>query len=374
MLSEVFELAVSLGTTPGPAFPHLQGYKLQCAMVLAENGHKVDAQKYCDSIASAVKAWNKPSPYFHPGFFSGLQDLSDRLSMSPKDSSPTGSTSGNWIPKLNSDTVSNSLWGTFNKFVAGEEEEASNTAAGDGMGMMDAVAGPFAKMAGSGNVSPEISRVQSSVDLYSSYNSSTNYTAPPQMAIKPASQAASRYGPTNSYQPKSNLYEPAVNQRSTSDAYTGGYGEGYGGAYEATASPYAPQQHLTSNPYDSLPSSASPGYPGTSGTYDSRSSFEDAVSSIAKAESEVAEAPSYEPPAGGYEPPSSGFTPYQPDNASDDDDPKLKPKKSFMGDGDDDEFTRKAMAQAKKLQEEEAKKRAEEEKKTSGQGAFPAGS
>ncbi|PWW72511.1 hypothetical protein C7212DRAFT_360116 [Tuber magnatum] len=364
MLSEVYELAVSLCATPSLGFPHLQGYKLQRAIVLAENGQKGDAQKYCDSIASSIKAWNKPSPYFNPGFFGGLEDLSTRLSMSPKDSSPN---TGKWIPKLSSDTVSNSLWGTFNKFVAGEEEETSSTAGGEGS-MMDAVAGPFAKMAGSGNVSPEISRVQSSVDLYSAYTNNPTYTPTPPMAVKPASQAANRYAPSNSYQPKSSLYEPSVNQRATSDTYRP---TDYGGGYEPSPNPHAPQQQ-TVNLYDSPgPSSVSTGYPGTS-TYDSRSSFEDAASSISKPDTleNSASEPhppngGYQPPtAGGYEPPSTEFTPYKPDNSDDEnEDDKPKPKKSFMD--DDDEFTKKAAEQARKLQEEEAKKA--EEKKNAAQ-------
>ncbi|CUS08761.1 unnamed protein product [Tuber aestivum] len=362
MLSEVYELAVSLCATPGPGFPHLQGYKLQRAIVLAENGQKGDAQKYCDSIASSIKLWNKPSPYFNPGFFGGLEDLSARLSMSPKDSSPSA---GKWIPKLSSDTVSNSLWGTFNKFVAGEEEETSSTVGGEG-GMMDAVAGPFTKMAGSGNVSPEISRVQSSVDLYSAYNNAPSYTSAPPVAVKPSSQAANRYAPSNSYQPKSSLYEPIVNQRATSDTYKP---TGYGGGYEPNSNPLPPLQQAV-NPYDNpAPSSVSTGYPSAS-TYDSRSSFEDAASSISKQETMENSAPEphpprsgYQPPsAGGYEPPSTDFTPYEPDNNDDETKhDKLKPKKSFMDD-DDDEFTRKATEQARKLQEEEAKKKAEEKK------------
>ncbi|CAZ86675.1 unnamed protein product [Tuber melanosporum] len=361
MLSEVYELAVSLCATPAPGFPHLQGYKLQRAIVLAENGQKGDAQKYCDSVTSSIKAWDKPSPYFHSGFFGGLEDLSARLSMSPKDSNPSA---GHWIPKLSSDIVSNSLWGTFNKFVAGEEEETSSTVGGEGS-MMDAVAGPFAKIAGSGNVSPEISRVQSGVDLYSTYNNTPSYTSAPPMAVKPASQAANRYAPNNAYQQKSSLYEPAVNPRATSDTYKP---TGYDGGYEPSSSPYAPQ-HQTVNPYDSpVPSSVSTGYPGAS-TYDSRSSFEDTASLITKPEAMENSASEPHPPSGGsqppsasgYEPPSTGFTPYEPGNSDgENEDDKPKPKKSFMDD-DDDEFTKKAAEQARKLQEEETKK-AEEEK------------
>ena len=362
-LSEVYELAVSLCATPSPGFPHLQSYKLQRAIVLAENGQKADAQKYCDSIAASIKAWNKPSPYFHPGFFGGLEDLSARLSMSPKDSSPSA---GKWIPKFSSDTVSNSLWGTFNKFVAGEEEETSSTAGGEGI-MVDAVAGPFAKIAESGNVSPEISRVQSGVDLYSAYNNTPSYIPTPPVTVKPASQAADRYAPTNSYQPKSSHYEPPVNQRASSGAAY--KPTSYGGGYEPSPSPYAPQQQ-TVNPYDSpVPSSVSTGYPGTS-THDSRSSFEDAASSITKPETTESSASEPHPSSGGYQPPSTEFTPYEPDNSGDEnEDDKPKPKKSFMD--DDDEFTKKADEQARKLQEEEAKKRADEEKKNAAQGIFP---
>lgn len=362
MLSEVYELAVSLCATPSPGFPHLQSYKLQRAIVLAENGQKGDAQKYCDSIAASIKVWNKPSPYFHPGFFGGLEDLSARLSMSPKDSSPSA---GKWIPKFSSDTVSNSLWGTFNKFVAGEEEETSSTAGGEGI-MVDAVAGPFAKMTGSGNVSPEISRVQSSVDLYSAYNNTPGYISTPPVTVKPASQAANRYAPTNSYQPKSSHYDPVVSQRAASGTYQP---TSYGGGYEPSPSPQAPQQQIV-NPYDSpVPSSVSTGYPGTS-TYDSRSSFEDAVSSITKPETTESSASEPHPPNGGYQPPSTEFTPYEPDNSdNENEDGKPKPKKSFMD--DDDEFTKNTNEQARKLQEAEAKRKADEEKKNAAQGIFP---
>lgn len=385
MLSEVYELALSLTPTAHPPFPHLLSYKLHRAMVRAENGHKAEAQKYVDAIISAIKGSSKPSVHINSTLMAAVEELNTRLSFAPKDtvSGAPATGAGKWIPKLNSETVTSSIWETFNTFVSGEKDETG--AAVDQAGIDSSASGPFARMA---SESPTMSRVQSGVDLhsanmYSAYNAMPNYGAGPQSGTNlrqyQPSAAAGKYSlqSRNSFDSQQSQYSPTANHQRKSSAdsyrpsYTGGGYESNGNPYEPSANSYEPKsQQQQTNLYDTpQPSSNSTtGFGGNTNMYDSRSSFDEPPSSAPTTAYETpVDSPSlgeYEPPSneGGYEPPSNGFTPYEPKEDSGDDDEndakaKAKPKpkkKGFMDDDDDDEFVKKA---EKNRQEEEEKKK-----------------
>lgn len=402
MLSEIYELALSLAPTAHPAFPHLLSYKLHRAMVRAENGHKAEAQKYVDAIISAIKGAGKPSVHINSTLMAAVEELNTRLSFAPKDaaSGAPATGAGKWIPKLNSETVTSSIWETFNTFVSGEKDEAGAPA--DQSGIDSSISGPFARMS---SESPTMSRVQSAVDLhstnmYSSYNAAPNYSAGPQgnmnMRQYQPPVAVGKYSlqARNSFDSQHSQYSPTANHQRKSSAdsyrpsYTGGGYESNGSPYEPSANPYEPtsqqqqQQQQQMNPYDTpQPSSnLTTGFGGSTNMYDSRSSFDEPPSSAPTTAYETpADSPSfgfeppsssgggggggYEPPSsgGGYEPPSNEFTPYEPkeDNDDDETDEKAKPKpkkKGFMDDDDDDEFLKKA--EKNRLEEEEKKKKA----------------
>lgn len=383
MLSEIYELALSLAPIAHPAFPHLLSYKLHRAMIRAENGHKAESQKYVDAIISAIKASGKPSVHINSTLMAAVEELNTRLSFAPKDSASGAAATGagGWIPKLNSETVTSSIWETFNTFVSGEKDEAGTAA--DQTGIDPSVSGPFARMS---SESPNMSRVQSGVDLYSAYNTTPNYGPGPQGGPGPRQyQPPGKYS-RNSYESQPSPYSPVANhqRKSSADSYrpsytSGGY-EPSGNPYEPSANSYEPkpqqqqqqqhqqqQQQQQANPYDSpQPSSNSTtGFGGNANMYDSRSSFDEPQSSApTTGYDSPADSPSYggyEPPSsgGGYEPPSNGFRPYEPkeDNDDEENDEKTKPKPKKMGfmDDDDDEFLKKV---EKSKREEEDKKKA----------------
>ncbi|KAL7272814.1 vesicle coat component [Rhizina undulata] len=377
MLTEIYELALSLSplATAAPVLPHLQNYKLHHAIVLAENGYKSEAMKYCDFIGSAIKAWNKPSPYFNERLFRNVDELMKRLQESPKDSGSS------WIPTLNSDSVSSSVWAKFNKFVAGEEEENSSATALNRDPGMDA--SPFAKIA-----SPEISRTQSAVDMYAAYSTSAGYQPTPangsaittsmyqpSSVTSTSTSAGNKYAPKNSHDSQRSPYD---NHRSSSESYrppgTAGSMYGYGG-YEPTApsgNPYEPanQRNSFDSPlnnsvpqYAPMTTKETPSAPASAGFVQTTGGYEPATFSSS----------GYEPPsAGGYEPPTSEFTPYEPEPEpeSEKEEEKKnkdngKKKKGIMDDDDEDEAFIKANM---KVKEEEAKRKEEEEKKSAPEG------
>lgn len=331
----------------------------------------------------------------NPTLMAAVEELNTRLSFAPKDSAsgPAATGAGGWIPKLNSEIVTSSIWETFNTFVSGEKDEPGG--AGDA-GIDPSVSGPFARMS---SESPNMSRVQSGVDLYSAYNTTSNYGAGVQGGIKPFQQhqqyhtsaPAGKYAPQsrNSFDSQQSPYAPTANHQRKSSAdsyrpsYTGGGYEPSGNPYESSGNPYESKPQQQVNSYDSPhPSSNSTtGFGGNTNTYGSRSSFDEPQSSApttgydSASFSSAPDTPSYggyEPPSsgGGYEPPSNEFKPYQPEENNDDDDgndekDKPKPKKKgFMDDDDDDEILKRA----ERARQEEAKKKAEEEKKNAAAG------
>ncbi|PZC96887.1 COPII coat assembly protein sec16 [Pyrenophora tritici-repentis] len=234
LLTEVYEFALSLSSPTGSyVIPHLQNYKLAHAYQLAENGHRTDAQAYCDAIAAAMKATTTISPYYNAAFITSLEDLSKRLSQSPKDGSSS------WISKPSMDKVGSSLLSKFNSFIAGEDDDASGNKSGG------TEAGPFAKIAGD---SPALTPSQSNADLYGAMS---GYGVPAQ----PAAPGNSRYAPSNAYAPRSSSeqqrsrYEPqgrpsmesndSVGMRAVSDNYM---------PMTPNSGPYSPREAQLSPP------------------------------------------------------------------------------------------------------------------------------
>ncbi|ROW02649.1 hypothetical protein VSDG_01830 [Cytospora chrysosperma] len=148
LLSEVYEYGLSLSGAPAHSsgVAHLAVYKLQHAMTLAEYGYRDKALQYCDMLVKEMSAQTRRSPYHHVLLESAVEDLRQRILQAPnKDSS------GSWISKPNMGKVSDSMWNRFNKFVAGEE----NDAAKPGSPKFGEESGPFARLQGG---TPTISR------------------------------------------------------------------------------------------------------------------------------------------------------------------------------------------------------------------------
>lgn len=194
LLSEVYEFALSLSAPSSAAYyiPHLQSYKLYHAYVLTETGSRNEAMQYCDAIAGAVKSSTRGSPYYHATLAAQLDDLTKRLSQSPKD---PGS---GWISKPSINKVSGSMGKWFNNFIVGDEAENASTGSANNS---DHETGPFARMTGG---TPTISRQSSMVDLQSygmsamdaggSRYAPNTYTAPHPAEIGRSLQSS--YSPT----------------------------------------------------------------------------------------------------------------------------------------------------------------------------------
>ncbi|KAF8462130.1 Sec23-binding domain of Sec16-domain-containing protein [Kalaharituber pfeilii] len=376
LLSEVYELVLSLLPAPAtpPLIPHLQGIKLYHAFMLAENGYRTEAQKYCDAIASVLKLSGKPSPYFHRNLFTALEELSTRVSQSPKDAAASG-----WLSKPSLDNISGSMWGAFTKFVAGEETESATPGTEHGQntgGLLGDAGSSFGVVA----ASPGISRTQSTADIYGGYGAGgnvSNYspTMPKNPRYEAVGGAANQYTPQQMYTSRpttsANPYEPT---NSNYSPYSSANSHSYNPASQqsssqySAANPYMPQGGYEPAAGKSTTDSSNP----SNGSFDSpaatKSTFEDTSSSY-----------TYEPPQpsyGGYEPPTSEApataerdSEHKKDDSADE---KPKPKKkSFMDDDDDDaEFVARA---AKLKQEEEEKRKKEEEEKKKEQASSGGG-
>ncbi|KAF2145878.1 uncharacterized protein K452DRAFT_315179 [Aplosporella prunicola CBS 121167] len=398
LLTEIFEYAVTLSSSMAPpAIPHLQAYKLARAFTLAEYGYRTEAQAYCDSIAAAMKSTTKVSPYYHSTLVSELDDLIKRLSQSPKDGSSS------WISKPTMGKVSSSVWSSFNKFVAGEDDSDGASTGGAAADQRS----PFAKMSGE---TPTVSRSPSVADLSGSFgaamsgiNSSavagSRYApaAPSAYAPRSSMEKASRYAPQNSspyapsrssmetmerpdmvtdpmfahqetppssynpssqYAPKpASVYAPSGLSSTTSPPNSmNPLGSPYSpttamGSYQPLAATMhneaagdnAPQTNNFGPPLGSNGPQKSPYEPQTSPYDPPASSYEPPTSS-------------YEPPTSSYEPPS--YQPYEPE-PEEEKEAETKPKKSMMDDDDDDELERRA-ATLKAQQKAEADRIADE--------------
>ncbi|EKG19707.1 hypothetical protein MPH_03019 [Macrophomina phaseolina MS6] len=373
LLTEVYEFAISLSPPPAYAgLPHLQAFKLAHALMLAEYGYKTEAQAYCDAITTAMKSTTRISPYYNASLVQELDDLVKRLSEAPKDSS-------SWISKPSMGKVSSSVWSSFNKFVAGDDDDADST----GPGGNDT--SPFAKVTGD---TPSVSRSPSTVDMYGTYSGGAPLAPPSTIAGSRYAPSAGPYAPRTSGEQARSRYEPVGQSPYQPARPSAESGERPDipkdalFAHQGTPpSSYNPspmqfsQQAKPQNAYapTSGPMSAgsspnplgSPYTPTNAGfqslgapTNDQRStsSYEPPTSSFGPPlGSQEGASNSYEPPASSYEPPS--YQPYEPEpEAEEEEKPK---KKSFMDDDDDDELERRAAA-LKAQQKAEADRIAEE--------------
>ncbi|RFU26708.1 hypothetical protein B7463_g9636, partial [Scytalidium lignicola] len=386
LLTEVYEYGLSLSNTSSiPVFmPHLAVYKMQHALFLAEHGYRDKALQYCEVIASSITSQTKRSPYYHPLLVNAVDDLSKRLKQSPKDGSSS------WISKPSIDKVSGSVWATFNKFVAGDDQEAESPVTSNSGG---ADIGPFARIAGS---TPTVSRSPSNSEINGSYGN--GYAA--NGAVQPP-KVNSRYAPGGAYTPPGSSHDPhhastyashprGSYERSASEIRRGSYEparlsseyrpssqpsqDGYAPqgnspyAVQPSYTPpsnvdsYAPLSNLASdsaslNPYEAQSFNSFEAKPldntqSTSNGY-APSSYEPVTQNgygPPSDQSSGAYGNTYEPPSNtygpltssGYDPPTdSGYepSPYEPATMNDDPDSPIdtQPKKKGYMDDDDDE-------------------------------------
>ena len=395
LLTETYEYALSLAASPAPALPHLQLYKLRHSMALAEHGLRSESQQYCDAINAAIKATARPSPYYHANFISQLDDLSQRLSKSPKDSTAS------WIPKPSMEKVSGSMWAKFNNFVAGDDSDKAS--ADSKMGPADsAPLTNFAEAPSSyapvpnDNVHPLYSSsipqpVTSFPPTASRYTPLSSQANPPGVAPAglggyiPSSNlsqamvadAPSAPHPVNqpvqdvaqtSFSPPKSRYSPLPHQPVSHQT--------------ASYQPQAPEPRMNLNEPNSftpmsvdvteqmpLATAAAPNNDKSS--YFPNLNANAPLSDNAVGQTNLAANISYEPLTGGYEPPSSyeppSYQPYVPEQENGED---MKQDQSKRGgafnDDDDDEIVRKAealkkqqMAQADREADDAFKKAAE---------------
>ncbi|WEW61495.1 vesicle coat component [Emydomyces testavorans] len=385
LLTEVYEFATSvLATPPSPTLPHLQAFKLQHAMCLAEEGHKSEAQQYCEAIgAIATSKSNVKSPHYHQRFFAELDELSHRLRQAPADGSSS------WISKPSMEKVSGSVWAKFNSFVSGDDNEVTSNEPGKAR---EADAGPFAKITGT----PPISRSPSIAEGYGSYFPSSQPI--------PVPSSSSRYAPNSQYAPYSSPEQSRGRrsldaQMSPSRTMGRSYSQrhhsqdpltpfennsNYGISGNSYASPAAPGSHTTppqlnyaplapveetcspqvQSPSDEIPavaqtSAASFGISQIAYMSSTGPITEDTETRAGTAPSEQRsyQPSAYEPPSfnTGYEPPS-----YTVDSAENEHSEEEKPKKkSFMDDDEDDDFMTRA-AQLKAAEKERQDREAAE--------------
>ncbi|KAK2602408.1 hypothetical protein N8I77_008943 [Diaporthe amygdali] len=227
LLSEVYEYGLSLSGAPQYAVgvPHLAVYKLQHAMTLAEYGFRDKAMQYCDIISKDMSAQTRRSPYHHVLLEASVEDLRQRIVQSPHKE-----VSGSWISKPSMNKVSDSMWSRFNKFVAGDENEAP----GQGSPKLGDESGPFGRIAGG---TPTISRPASAsnatgMEMFGSPNGFAAGVAPLAPSMSPQlTRASSRYAPSST-QPAAaaSPYEPSSSYtpmgRSSMERTSGEYNRG----------------------------------------------------------------------------------------------------------------------------------------------------
>ncbi|KAI9763162.1 MAG: vesicle coat component [Geoglossum simile] len=393
LLSEILEFSALL-TPSGHSSPtpHLQAYKLYHALVLADYGYCNEAQNYCAAITNGIRSTTKSSPYYHAGLLSILDDLTNRLQQSPKDSS------GSWISKPSMEKVSGSMWAKFNSFVVGDESDAAST--GSGKDCLPEI-GPFSRIAGG---TPSLSRTPSSVDLYNA--AYTPRDSGPPLSAPPFSIENSRYAPKKTYEPQGPLsydmqrapsqelgasVEPrpsSYDARRPADITHGAHDTLQNGTsepiklqssfqptfqpaqsgntaqqasfYPSYLAPSAQSQYaistsdvVASSPYQPSISSLKPGPPSDSSR--SHQSYEPPQSDY-HAPSSTEDSSGYDPPAyPGYEPPASS-APYIEAESGETSPAQEKPKKNtFYDDDEDDDLAARSAEIARKEREQKEK-------------------
>ncbi|KAJ5712667.1 hypothetical protein N7493_009135 [Penicillium malachiteum] len=374
LLTEIYEFATSiLANSPVANLPHLMAFKLLHAKCLADRGRKTEAQNYCDSLAAALKATTRPSPYYNQYLFAEIEELSVRLRQAGGDGASS------WISKPSMEKVSGSMWARFNSFVAGDDSDAAST--GSGKAAEATEFGPFANVAGT----PTVSRSPSVSDLYGSYPGAGSQPIP--------TGAPSRYLPSNQYAP--NASPEQFRGRSSMDSQRSVSGSLSFGQRRMSQEPETPVDSV----FQGAPIYGSPGTVNYQPTPPQSSYMplapvkEDASQSPAEMvqpavnglfyqppgqdNGTATQSPFYQGPPGmpqaetsGYMPPAttSSYDPpsYAPDTSvppeqlpdEEDEDPKPK-KKAFMDDDDDDDLAARAAA-LKKSQKQENDRKADE--------------
>ncbi|KAH9063420.1 Sec23-binding domain of Sec16-domain-containing protein [Lactarius vividus] len=143
VFAEIVEFALSLtppskGQEPFNGLPHLQPYKLVRAVNLAEMGHVLAANRYCEAITACLSRAPTGS---HLELAEQLRELNDRLIGAPR-LDKTGSWIGGKMSRPSLDSFGNWLGGRLTEFVAGGDD--SPTANGDTTPHENkAFAGPF---------------------------------------------------------------------------------------------------------------------------------------------------------------------------------------------------------------------------------------
>lgn len=350
-LSEVYEFATSvLAGSPSSVLPHLQSFKLQEAWSLAEEGHRSEAQQYCDAIGAILKSATKPSPYYHQTFCSALDELSNRLRQAPSDGSSS------WISKPSIGKVSGSVWNTFTNFVTGEDSDGAST--GSAMGA-DGDTGPFAKMVGT----PPMSSSPSAMDSYFTHSqqhtvpvSSTSRYAPGHQSSSPdqshgrrsmdsqGSPSVSTDGRSYSQRRQSQDPSAALNYPNYQMPSSAMYGMSTGQSQQSQL--LSPVEEAYSSQYSSQSVSVSGDSAVRSQESFVNTGYQPAYMPPQQEIPQVSVAPaqsSYEPPSAtttGYEPPSYEPPSYEPEPLDSD---QEKPKKrSIMADDEGDDVGAKA--------------------------------
>ncbi|KAK9430831.1 Sec23-binding domain of Sec16-domain-containing protein [Lipomyces doorenjongii] len=288
ILSEIYELAISLGPTAGQntIFPHLQLFKYQHALILAENGFVSEARKYLDYIGTAIKATSKTSFVYDVAFIQSLRELSQRLSETPASES-------RWLGGMIGKPSLGNMWGNFDRklaqFVAGDDENPSSTVRGGD----NSTDGRFRKLANS----PGLSRQQSTTDMAGLYISGQTFSGTGTSYTPPTSGGAalhsSRLYGSSPSSARTSLYIPQNDGYGNSMENSGSYGP-------PVSNPYAPAREQTSSPYTAstyaLPIDGPKlSYAPPTTSYDSlTTSYEPRTKSRESAKS------SYEPPTSTY--------------------------------------------------------------------------
>ncbi|KAF2865564.1 Sec23-binding domain of Sec16-domain-containing protein [Massariosphaeria phaeospora] len=311
LLTEVLEYGLSLSAQTGShIIPHLQNYKLAHAYQLAEYGHKTEAQSYCDAIAAAMKSTTRISPYYNASFIASLDDLSKRLSQSPKDGSSSW-ISGN-TPTLSPSQSNADMYGTYSGYgapatapIPGSSRYAPSNAYAPRTSLDQA----RARYEPGGR--PSMESLDSSLGLRSAPDS---YMPSPALS--------------GSYTPSQPQFSPPIHQSQA------GKSQSYAPLMADSAAPpstygsfYQPTPPTTEDPSPAFGSYAPP-----------QASFDEQALSqpIDQAQSN-----GYEPPSNSYEPPA--YQPYNPDEEERSPvDQQPRKKKSFMDDDGDDYLTSRA--------------------------------
>ena len=396
ILTEIFEFASSLSATSasGAYLPHFQAFKLIHAQELASRGLKSKSQAYCDHITSVYTSTTRPSPYYHPQFTQAVADLQALLSQTPTD----GKKGLFSKPAMNKVSSSASSW--FNKFVAGDEDQAPS-----GQGIEGDQAGPFGMVGASPPSS--VSRPGSATGMYSPMMATSgapmqspplqqgfmpNATPAPGGRYAPGAATAApaggnKYAPAQPYsglgvpaaEPQrpgtgSSRYAPAPSNlgvpgmsRASSDY---GAGSRRGSAQETSSQgSYEPKSMLATDDMSSY--SYSPpilqrpdlAAPQRQGSFSSETNGlpppvhppPTSHSDEPAHDPEGGGAGGYQPPSSSYEPPGYSYTPYEPEPPSPEEEAKPRPKQRTYGDDEDeDDFAARAAALKKSQADKQA--------------------